>query len=171
VKLERVIWGGVEIIIKSLSTLACVVLGLMGLIIVLNVIGRYFFKSPILGTVEMVEFMMVVIVFLAIPFTDLHRSHVSVDIFTSRFSNRAKLILISINAFLCLIIAGVITYQAIVEATYYLKHMGERTTLLEIPFAPFRLIMVLGFFLLCLTLLQQIFHPAPEGKERKGGFD
>lgn len=76
----------------------------------------------------------------------------------------------SIAFFLSAGIFAVITYQASVNAIYYAHHLSQATTVLFIPFAPFRFVVALGCLLLCLTLLVYVFHPLPPEEGRKGGL-
>lgn len=52
------------------------ILALMALLITLDVILRYFFSRPIKGSYELIEFMMVMLVFLGLAYTQTDRKSV-----------------------------------------------------------------------------------------------
>lgn len=167
-KLLAVITGSVDAIIKSLAWVSCVILGLMGLVVAVNVFGRYLFNKPLLGTVELVEVMMVIIAFFTIPYTQLIRRHVRVDVVTSHLSSRIQVIMGSIAFFLSAGIFIVITYQSTLFAIFHAHDLNKATFLFHIPHAFLWCVMVLGCILLCLKLLADIFRPVPPEEEKKG---
>lgn len=169
-RVMRAITGSIDAAIKSLRWVTFGALSIMALVVVSNVVGRFLFHKPLLGTIELVELMMVTIVFFAMPYTAIKRGHVRVDLVTSRLSRRTQVILGSITLFLSAGIFGIITYQATVNAISYAQRLSKATTILFIPFAPFRFVMALGCLLLCLKLLVYVFHPLPPEEGRKGGL-
>jgi len=166
-KVLSAIAGGIDSVIRSLASVACVVLGIMVLLVVSNVLGRFLFKQPLLGIVELVEMMMVIIGFFAIAYTALNRGHVRVDLVISRLSRRTQTILGSIAFFLSAGIFAIITYEGSVNTIYYIHHLKESSTVLSVPFAPFRFVMALGCLLLCLRLLVDAFRPHSKTTEEE----
>jgi TRAP-type C4-dicarboxylate transport system permease small subunit len=168
-KAEHAITGGLDIVIKYLSLVACSVLGIMVLLITGSVVLRLFFRAPLAGTVELVELMMVIIAIFAIPYTAVKRSHVRVDLVISRVSKRTGAILGSITFFLGFAIFAAMTYESIINAVSYVQNLNDATSVLFIPFAPFRSILALGLLLTCLVLLTHVFRPLSPEEEHKGG--
>jgi TRAP-type C4-dicarboxylate transport system permease small subunit len=60
--------------------IAEVVMVSMMLLVAAEVFLRYFFNSPILGTTEIIEFMMVVLVFFGLAYTQTRKGHIGVDV-------------------------------------------------------------------------------------------
>ncbi len=158
-------------IIKTLGLIGCIFFGLMAFVVIVNIVGRFFFQHPLKGTVELVEAIMIIVAFFAIPYTAGERGHVRVTLVVTRFSKRIQDAVRSIGYFLSAVIIGVITYQAIVETIYYMCHLNETTPILFIPLAPFRLIMALGCFILCIQLLLDTLRPTRNEKGRKGDVE
>jgi len=123
------------------------------IILVINVVGRFIFNKPLLGTVEIIEMGMVIVGFIAIPFASYKRSHVRVDFLVSYFPQKARLILSVIGFFLSFGITGIITYQSIILAIKYVHTLGQATPLLNIPYAPFRIFMAFGLLITCVKFL------------------
>ncbi len=131
-----------------------------------DVIGRYFFNKPIMGTLEVSEILLGGIVFFGWAYTLYLQAHVKVDIFYSRLRPRMQGIVGLFTSFLSLVLFSLIAWQAAKIATTYLK--GHRLVpLLNIPLYPFQLFVSLGAVVLCLELIVQIIHLVSQ--VRKGG--
>lgn len=156
VKVQSSIANSINTTIKGLTWFTCFLIGLMLIIVIGNIIGRFLFDKPLLGTVELIELIMVIIGFFAMPFAVMNRVNVRVEIITARLSRRTQAILGFIAFFLSAVIVAFITYQAFVNSLYYIHHFNQATTVLSIPFAPFRLVMAFGCLILFLRLLLDI---------------
>lgn len=141
--------------------LATGVLGLLMLLTVANVILRDFFDKPIMGTPELSEFMMVLVVFLALAWCAITRKHVRVELLTGRFPTRVQAILSVVTLFLALGIFVIITWQSALESMV----VYDTTSLLRIPTAPFYWIMTVGLGLFCLSILVLIIENIIEAKK------
>lgn len=155
--------------IMYLCVIGCVFLGLMSCVLIMNIVGRFFFQHPLKGTVELIEAMMIIVAFFSIPYTAAKRAHVSVTLIVSRFSKGLQNVLRGTGYFLSACIIGIITYQAVIETIYYARHLNETTPILFVPLAPFRLIMGLGCLVLCFRLVLDAFQPAQPGEGRNLG--
>lgn len=60
----------------------------MMLLTTADVTGRYFFNSPILGTVELTQLMLAALVFLSLPVVCWRQEHISVDLLDAIFPAR-----------------------------------------------------------------------------------
>ncbi|MFW3616998.1 MULTISPECIES: TRAP transporter small permease [Halomonadaceae] len=60
----------------------------MMLLTTADVAGRFFFNSPILGTVELTQLMLAAVVFLSLPVVCWREEHVSVDLLDTIFPAR-----------------------------------------------------------------------------------
>ena len=142
--------------------LATGVLGLLMLLTVANVILRDFFDKPIMGTPELSEFMMVLVVFLALAWCAITRKHVKVELIVNRFSPRIQAILNGITLLLALGVFVVITWQSALES----MAVYDTTSLLRIPHTPFYWIMTFGLGLFCLSILVLIIENIIEASKR-----
>lgn len=158
---------GMARIIRILAFLGCVVMAVMAVVVTVNVAGRFFFGHPLKGTVELVEAMMLIVAFFAIPYTAQKRGHVRVTLIVSRFPKPVQLVVRRVGFFISAFIIGTITYQATVNTIYYIRHLNETTPILYIPLAPFRLIMALGCLVLCVHLLLDMWMPDGGGEGRE----
>ena len=127
---------------------ACLLIPLM-LMTAIDVVGRDLFTHPIPGAIELSEFMLAVFILLGIPYTHQVRGFVEVSVFISRLPARARSIFNLMATLLSLFIFSILAWQGVVVA------IGERTVsdMLRVPQYPFRLLIAVSAFLVCLQLL------------------
>jgi tripartite ATP-independent transporter DctM subunit len=147
-ELERV----VNPITRIAESVGRVVLGLLVILITLDVVLRYFFNRPIKGSYELVEFMMVLLVFLGLGFTQTRKGHVSITLLTNNLSSSKLAVIHSITYLLSLGIFVLITWRSILQAGF-LRESGTTSDVLFMPNYPFMWVVVLGSALLCLVFL------------------
>jgi TRAP-type transport system small permease protein len=80
----------VRLICKGLQYVAQFVLFIMALMVTLDVLGRKFFKSPITGTVDIVEVGLIVVIFASIAYTHLNEEHITVDFVVEKFPQKVQ---------------------------------------------------------------------------------
>ena len=101
-----------------------------------DVFGRRFLNSPVAGTIEIVEFGIALVAFLAMPRAFFLNAHVSAD-FIKNISNTKLQTFITIFRFiLMLVIMSFVAYGTTKEAFAFLNN--NRVTIdLELSFYPF----------------------------------
>lgn len=127
------------------------ILMMLMLLTVGDVAGRYLFGRPIPGTFELTQFMLALIVFCSIGFTQVCKAHISIDVMVSRFSPRARAIIDSVTCLLSLGLFSVVTWQSAVHAVRTWR-AGEVAGVLPLPIYPFVFAVALGSLLFCLVL-------------------
>jgi TRAP-type C4-dicarboxylate transport system permease small subunit len=127
---------------------ACLLIPLM-IITAGDVVGRDVFNHPIPGTVELSQYMLAVFILLGLAYAQQVKAHVGVSIITSRLPHDAQLILSIIGTLLCLFISGILVWQG------WVIGIEEKTVsdMLRVPQYPFRLIVAVAAFLMCLELV------------------
>lgn len=156
---------GIHIINRYIRNLCLMVLFFMMLLGTADVIGRYLFNRPILGTFEIFEILLPAIVLLGLGYTQENRAHVRMEILISRLSIRTQTILNLITNGCALLISTLILWRGWVLTISY-WHMGRRIPTIEIPMFLPQLLVPLGAFLLSLVLVVQILENI--GELRKG---
>jgi len=129
-------------------------MGLMMLLTVADVSGRYFFNSPITGATEISRLMMVLIVFPALGWAALGRTHVKVDILVSRLPQKVQAIVNAVTLLIALGTYSLITWRSFLEAAV----VNRKTSLLALPFTPFYWLMSVGFAIFCLAIVVLIIE-------------
>ena len=141
-------------------------LTMMGLVLltVADVVLRYFFNAPILGSFELTEFSLILLVFFAIPWGTAQKVNVRVDLFVGPLPTRVRAILDSITCFISLLITALFAWYTIPQAKYIMR-LGSESDMLEIPLWPFYFIVALGFFLLFFVLIGNLIDFIKEAKK------
>jgi TRAP-type C4-dicarboxylate transport system permease small subunit len=129
-----------------LSAAAIIVLMLL---VTANIIGRYFFKSPITGTPEIACLLMIIIVFPALAWAALEGKHIKVDFIMDRFPQRVQVIVDSIMILVALGIFAIITWYSFPAAL----NSSDVSSLLSVPQAPFYWVMAVGWAVFCISIV------------------
>lgn len=131
---------------------ASAILAVMMFLLAADVIGRYFFNRPVLGSIEITEFMMATMVFLGLAYTQMHKGHINVDVLIGRLSPRAQAVLSSITTFATLGVFALISWRCVVHAG--LLKVGQYISpTWYIPLYPFLYVAAAGAAVICLVLL------------------
>lgn len=119
---------------------------------VVSVAGRRLFSSPISGDVELVQLGCAIAVAAFLPYCQMRRGHVIVDIFTARASLRLRRLLDAFSALLLFACAGLLAWRNWVGTSSVIGN-EETTMILGVPvwwaYAP----LVAAFALLAATAL------------------
>jgi TRAP-type C4-dicarboxylate transport system permease small subunit len=147
----------VTVVVNKVGLLgAFTMIGLM-MLTVADVFLRKFFNAPILGSFEITEFLLVVLVFFAIPWAALKKSNVKVDLIVGRFPQRVQAAFSSVTCLLSLIITAFFGWYTIPQAIYILR-LHKVSEMLDIPFFPFYFMVAFGFFILLFVLLANLIE-------------
>lgn len=140
-------------IVALLKAIAVASLCGMSLLTVVDATGRYLFNYPIIGSVELVELMMIAVIFSSIPLMTRSRGHITVDGFSHLFSARAVDLQDRFGAVLATVVSGFLAWVTWGKATSTADY-GDMTAMLGIPLAPF------VYFMAVLLALDAIYHAA-----------
>ncbi len=149
--LDRLVQKFLYPIPKVMSRIGSFFLFLMMFLTIADVFLRKVFSKSILGTVEITEFMMVILVFFGLAQAEVVNDNVRVDIITNRFSDRSRQIIEVITQFCCFILFVLMTWYAFDYAVGKIGS-GEVSQDLWIPMYPFVFVVALGFAALTIVL-------------------
>ncbi|MDQ1334845.1 MAG: hypothetical protein QG552_1795 [Thermodesulfobacteriota bacterium] len=122
-----------------------------------DVVMRYVFSRPIIGTYDLVSLMGAVLVSFAMPYTMLKKGHVAVEILIQRLSKGTQLIIETFTHLIGISLFLVLVWQAILLSRD-MKAAGEVTPTLLLPFYPIVYCMAICFFGLCLAILVNLLE-------------
>ncbi len=144
-----------ERVSKILSRVGMGVMVIMMAVVTLNVLGRAIARTPIYGTVEIVELSGAVMVSLIFAYTQVTRQTVIVSIVTDRMSTRLRQFFDLGTMFLSIVFVGLMVWTSgVVTSRVY----TETTTGFEITTLPFRLIFLFGTLVLFAVLAGQFLE-------------
>ena len=142
--------------INNIFDLSAIISGLILLSLAVltfcDVFGRRFLNSPVTGTIELVEFGMALVAFLAMPRAFFLNANVSAD-FIKNIPNNTFQVFINIFRFILMIIVmSMMAYATTREAMAFFKN--ERVTIdLEIYFYPFYYAASIGMWLSVIAIV------------------
>jgi TRAP-type C4-dicarboxylate transport system permease small subunit len=142
----------------GLNYIAVAVVFLMSLWICADVVGRYFFSHPIAGTTELVKAMIIIIVFLSVPFTWQQGRHIRTTLILDRLSPRKRTgleILIGLLALGVFASICIFSWDAAWESWSLREFDGDQ---LRVPVYPSRFIVMIGAGLLVIQLTVELVN-------------
>jgi TRAP-type C4-dicarboxylate transport system permease small subunit len=116
----------------GVAVLGGLVLFALTLLTVISVVGRAAFSAPIPGDFELVELGMAVAIFSFLPYCQIVRGNVIVDLFTTRASPRTRALLDAIGNLLLTAIAALLTWRAALGGIE-IRSYHETTMVLHVP--------------------------------------
>jgi TRAP-type transport system small permease protein len=129
----------------------------MVLLTTTDVVGRYLFNAPITGVFEITEFLVLMVIFSFIGYTQSQKNHIAVDLVFNLFPKKAQHYIELINHLVCLLLMGLIVWMGLITAMD-LKEAMEKSPNLAIPTYPFAYFMVAGCVLLCIEYVRSLIQ-------------
>ena len=128
---------------------------LMALTTSIDVVGRYFFRSPITGGIEICFCVLAASVFLSWSHTQAGGGHIFLDLLFVRLPTRARRVVGVFATLMSLVFVGAVVWWGV---PFVLSSMAEGgfTDNLRIPLYPFQFLIVLGGALLFLELIVEL---------------
>lgn len=148
--------GWVEKVKKGIQTINRFIAGVSGCFLIplmiitgADVVARDVFNHPIPGTIELSQYMLAVFILLGLAYTQQVKAHAAVSLVASRLPSNAQWILNIITTLIGLFIFSILAWQGLVVG------IEERTVsdMLRIPQSPFRVLVAIAAFFVCLELL------------------
>lgn len=138
-------------IIQFVNRVGTIILLLMVLLLGTNVILRYIIRKPIKGSVELEEFLLVILVFFGVAYTAIKGRHIKVDLVLKRLPESAQSVIATITSAISVGLCVLMTWQISVYAQ--IKWTTRATSIiLDLPLFPFVLVAAFGSALLGLAM-------------------
>ena len=125
------------------------------IVILIDVIGRNFFGTPLSWAIEGSGLFLIGAIFLAVPRVELDKTHILLDILYATYKKKTQLICDMLTrALACLwMLAATIRSSFEIPTAFMLNESGSD---FRYPFWPMRVVMTIGFLLLTLALLYNV---------------
>ena len=118
--------------------LAMAVMGFMPFPIAVDIIGRTCFHAPLPGCMEIEEFCMVLLLFLSLPFTELSKTHISIDVLTKNLPEwQQKLLDVAFSLMSCVFLFTA-SWWAVLQAQLKADITTAELLIPIWPFMPFQ---------------------------------
>jgi len=147
-----------------MNTVSLIFFFLMICLAFVDVVLRYFFNKPILGTTDMISLMLVILVGFGISHTQNEHGHIGVDVIVSLIKPKARLVLNTITTLIGIGLMGIMTWQSFVAFQYVMKTNKMAAALpTMIPASPFNLIITIGCAFFFILLIRDLIKNLIEG--------
>ena len=149
-------------IIELLSNVAILFSGIlllaMGFNVTYGVISRYIFNSPSIYAIEMTKILMIPALVLAVSYVQRNGRHLKVDFLSSHFPKMAQHVLSEIAVpIMGLFVVYVLVWKGWASMVYSFQIHETSFAVWEEPLWPVRLTIPIGYGLLCLVMIGQLF--------------
>ncbi len=114
---------------------AAVALAAIMFLMLVDVTGRYVFNSPVPGAGEVIELLMGVVVFAALPLVTAANEHIRLDYFDKMLSGRIQPLARALVDLLSAGIMGLLAWRLIVKTQTIMRY-GDSTPFLNVPVTP-----------------------------------
>jgi len=165
VEITKTLDKGISLINRALRYVCMSLLFFMMALGTCDVMGRYLFNKPILGTFEIFEILLPAIVLLGLGYTQEKNAHVRVELFISRLSFRKRTILDLVTNGCALFISILILWRGWVLTTGYWR-MGRTIPTIDVPMFLLQLLVPLGALMLIFVLIVQMLQYIIQLRER-----
>ena len=152
----------------GVAVLGGLVLFALTLLTVISVLGRAVLSAPIPGDFELVELGMAVAIFSFLPYCQMVRGNVIVDLFTTRASPRARALLDAIGNLLYTTIAALLTWRVALGGLE-IRSYRETTMVLQVPVWWGYVPAVAFLVLLTVVCAYTVWRSAEEYRGARGG--
>lgn len=152
---------------KWINAIGLTTFFLMVCLTFVDVILRYIFNKPIMGVTEYTEVMLVLVIAFTIAYTYDKKSHVKVDIITSRLGVKSGLILEMITQIISLGLFIIIVWQCVAQLIFFIQTGNTHGSAIFIPSAPFQAALVLGSGILLLLIIRDFVRNIENGIKSK----
>jgi len=157
-------------LISWLGMVSGLVLVLIMALMCAEVFCRYVLNRPILGTVEISSYLLVLFVFSGTSYTQSIDGHIKIDLFTRRLPEKWQRILRVVAYALTLPVFVLITRQTSIAFWKSWQMREVRWGALPLPIYPIKCVVAVGSLLLCcqfvINILDELKHqPETPGKD------
>lgn len=137
-----------------LLVISMLTLFIMMLWVFTDVFLRFFFNAPLKGTIEITgEYLMVLIVYLAISSTQKHDGHIKVTLFSDKFPKKIENIIKFITNLVAAFIFLWVSYFNFQKGGDYLNNSITSVGSLDYPLAPALFIIGFGILMISIRLI------------------
>ena len=165
-KVSDMLAKGVSLLNGAIRYVCASLLFVMMALGTVDVLGRFLFNNPILGTLEIFEILLPAIVLLGLGYTQENRAHVRMSLLVSHLSFRTQTVLSLFTNGCALLVTGLILWRGWVLTIRYWR-MDRTIPTIEVPMFLPQVLVPLAALILSLVLIVQMLQSITELRRRK----
>jgi len=148
------------------------ILGSVGIVVMMflvcgDIIGRYLLRTPIVGALELTEFLMAGIIFIGFAYSQAQKAHLRIDLLLTRLPQNSQYFLRIFNLAITFLFYALIAWRGIVGSWEAYVLDDKTPGLIRIPYWPPKAVIPLGAVLLCSQILLDIVESLQERRVKK----
>ncbi len=151
--------GFLQRVSNGLAAFACLVLIIVMTTTFVDVVGRYFFNSPVTFAVEIIQLGMGLLVLFGLAITTLERGHIAVDIVESMVPQTIRKFFALIAALSGAVFISLIAWRLWDRGIQFFSD-GLATDVLFLPVWPVVLLMAFAAGVAAIVAIGQLFIPS-----------
>jgi C4-dicarboxylate transporter, DctM subunit len=145
--------GALDTMAHRVQVIGAAVLCGMMIFTFIHVLMRYFFNAPYRGEQDITMLASLTVTWLGVAWGQVRKSHLQVDIITTKLSARIGFIVQTSTYLLTMAVVAIMVWQGAKNTLYFIENTRSSTNV-AIPLAPFAVLIPIGAFLLLLILLR-----------------
>jgi TRAP-type transport system small permease protein len=151
---------------KLFAAVSALALGVMMMISVIDVGGRYFFLRPLNGAFELVSMTLVIASTLGVGYCELLKGQIRITVITDMMKGRLKQIFNILTYIVSIAAVGLVSWQAWVRVSENYGVVRAVSDNLAIPYWPFMFLMFVGFTWITIILIIELVKSIAEVMKR-----
>lgn len=150
---------------KGLENIAAVILFITAMLIIVNVISRRAFNTPVPGTLDLVLFFTTALIALSIAYCAVKDGHIYISVFIERLPKRVQKVMDVVIGTISASFLAFVTWHMVSYADA-MRTTGEVSSTIRFPHYPFVLLLAIGFGMLTLVVVGKVLSLfAKEGEQ------
>ena len=156
-------------LLKNLRLVTCLILVFITVSVCIEVVMRYFFNKPQVWVIELSEYGLLYITFLAAGWVLKAKAHISIDLFVDRLKQRTRALFSIVHGILITGVSIVLVWYGVRVTWTYFSRGTYNPTILEIPTAAILVVIPVGGLILLIQSLREIISNVLEYESLKSG--
>gem|GEM_PF-1580777 len=142
--------GIFEVTERTSCTIGAIALTIMASVLGCGIVSRYVFGKPIPGVYDIVQLLLIWVVFLSLSYTEKEKRHIRVEIILRRLSHRSRIYFDIASAILGGIFCTLMSWQSAKMAWSSILNREYWPGLLRVPIYPSKIALFLGITILAV---------------------
>lgn len=145
-------------VISALNVVAAMIVLFMMIAVVSDITYRTIARRSIPGVLEITEYLLVAVIFLGLAYTQRAGANVKMELLISRIHGLPKAIVRFLTLVASLAICGLLTWRTTLQAIASIEIQEYRWGIVQIPMWPVKILLPVGFALLCVQLMIEVYQ-------------
>jgi TRAP-type C4-dicarboxylate transport system permease small subunit len=149
-------------LLKYLKLVTCLILVFIAVSVCIEVVLRYFFNKPQVWVIELSEYGLLYITFLAAGWVLKAKAHISIDLVVDRLKQRTKALFSIVHSILITGVSIVLVWYGVRVTWTYFSRGTYNPTILEVPTAAILVVIPFGGLFLLIQSIREIISSVLE---------